>query len=361
MAQAPVLHDSGRIDLAVHRDEVRRALDLWTLRQPAVPRRTEPAALAEAQALVESVTVLAEQHRVARRAGGAPHPLAVARRVDAALERLRAAPTLQEFERSLPSELSWAGGFDRVLFSRIEMATWRPVSWFSVNGIADASEDRFRELVRGPAQPLQGGTVEAEVVRRRVSALVLDAHRTTGGVVPIIDVVGSDSYVVAPVLAGDRIVGMIHADIDGGRTLVEADRVAVQCFADGVGLAIERMSLTAQLLRQRDEIRAALDAAAEAVDQLTTAPVAFVAPEIAEVATAALPAPATYAERLTDREREVFDLLVAGATNGQIADRLTVSETTVKSHVKHILRKLRVANRAEAIAQFVKARAEGCA
>jgi DNA-binding NarL/FixJ family response regulator len=50
----------------------------------------------------------------------------------------------------------------------------------------------------------------------------------------------------------------------------------------------------------------------------------------------------------------VFALLVSGATNPEIADRLTVSETTVKSHVKHILRKLRVSNRAEAIAKYVR-------
>jgi DNA-binding NarL/FixJ family response regulator len=51
--------------------------------------------------------------------------------------------------------------------------------------------------------------------------------------------------------------------------------------------------------------------------------------------------------------------MVAGATNSQIADRLTVSETTVKSHVKHIFRKLRATNRAEAIARFIKAQAGG--
>nr|WP_173667326.1 helix-turn-helix transcriptional regulator [Frankia torreyi] len=56
---------------------------------------------------------------------------------------------------------------------------------------------------------------------------------------------------------------------------------------------------------------------------------------------------------LTPREREVLRLLAAGATNAQIANALTVSETTVKSHVKHILRKLRASNRAEAIARYL--------
>jgi DNA-binding NarL/FixJ family response regulator len=53
---------------------------------------------------------------------------------------------------------------------------------------------------------------------------------------------------------------------------------------------------------------------------------------------------------LTTREWEIFDLIVAGDTTRQMADRLVVSEATVYSHVKSILRKLGVHSRAEAIA-----------
>jgi DNA-binding NarL/FixJ family response regulator len=63
--------------------------------------------------------------------------------------------------------------------------------------------------------------------------------------------------------------------------------------------------------------------------------------------------------RLTPREREVLALLAGGATNARIAGRLTLSETTVKSHVKHILRKLGAANRAEAIARYARLAREG--
>jgi DNA-binding NarL/FixJ family response regulator len=58
--------------------------------------------------------------------------------------------------------------------------------------------------------------------------------------------------------------------------------------------------------------------------------------------------------RLTAREREVLALLARGATNTQLADRLTVAESTVKSHVKHILHKLGASNRAAAIACYVR-------
>jgi DNA-binding NarL/FixJ family response regulator len=51
---------------------------------------------------------------------------------------------------------------------------------------------------------------------------------------------------------------------------------------------------------------------------------------------------------LTHREREVLDLVATGATNQEIADRLTISLHTVKSHVRSILSKLHAANRRDA-------------
>ena len=52
---------------------------------------------------------------------------------------------------------------------------------------------------------------------------------------------------------------------------------------------------------------------------------------------------------LTEREREVLALMIEGLTNTQIAGRLTVSPSTIKSHVSNILSKLEVASRTEAV------------
>lgn len=52
---------------------------------------------------------------------------------------------------------------------------------------------------------------------------------------------------------------------------------------------------------------------------------------------------------LTEREREVLALLVDGLTNREIADRLYISDSTVKTHVSNILSKLGVATRTEAV------------
>jgi NarL family two-component system response regulator LiaR len=53
---------------------------------------------------------------------------------------------------------------------------------------------------------------------------------------------------------------------------------------------------------------------------------------------------------LTEREREVLALMVEGLNNTQIAGRLTVSPSTIKSHVSNILAKLGVSSRTEAVA-----------
>ncbi|HEV3389065.1 MAG TPA: LuxR C-terminal-related transcriptional regulator, partial [Solirubrobacteraceae bacterium] len=57
---------------------------------------------------------------------------------------------------------------------------------------------------------------------------------------------------------------------------------------------------------------------------------------------------------LTAREIEVMELLVHGATNKQIAERFVVTEGTVKAHVTHVYRKLKAANRAEAVHRYMR-------
>lgn len=57
---------------------------------------------------------------------------------------------------------------------------------------------------------------------------------------------------------------------------------------------------------------------------------------------------------LTDRELQVLSLVAEGATNREIAERLVISENTVSFHVKNILAKLHLKNRAQAVAYAIR-------
>jgi DNA-binding NarL/FixJ family response regulator len=61
------------------------------------------------------------------------------------------------------------------------------------------------------------------------------------------------------------------------------------------------------------------------------------------------PAPPKQLDELSDRERDVFRLMARGLSNAEIGNELYISETTVKTHVTHILQKLDLRDRVQAV------------
>lgn len=57
---------------------------------------------------------------------------------------------------------------------------------------------------------------------------------------------------------------------------------------------------------------------------------------------------------LTDREQEVFELLIKNKTTTEIAKLLHISEKTVRNHVSNAIQKLGVKGRAQAIIELIK-------
>jgi DNA-binding NarL/FixJ family response regulator len=90
-----------------------------------------------------------------------------------------------------------------------------------------------------------------------------------------------------------------------------------------------------------EEIEAAITAVARGEAALDPAVHAHV---LAGLSEPALP------DGLTPREAEVLTLIAEGLTNAQIAERLVVSQATVKSHVNHVFAKAGVRDRAQAVA-----------
>lgn len=57
---------------------------------------------------------------------------------------------------------------------------------------------------------------------------------------------------------------------------------------------------------------------------------------------------------LTKREREVFNLLILNKTTTEIANKLNISEKTVRNHISNAMQKLGVKGRASAVVELLK-------
>ena len=57
---------------------------------------------------------------------------------------------------------------------------------------------------------------------------------------------------------------------------------------------------------------------------------------------------------LTDREREIFSLLIDGMETKEISDFLFISEKTVRNHISNVMQKLGVKSRSQAIIELLK-------
>ena len=57
---------------------------------------------------------------------------------------------------------------------------------------------------------------------------------------------------------------------------------------------------------------------------------------------------------LTKREKEVFDLLIQNKITSEIADKLDISEKTVRNHISNVMQKLGVKGRAAAVVELLK-------
>jgi DNA-binding NarL/FixJ family response regulator len=98
-----------------------------------------------------------------------------------------------------------------------------------------------------------------------------------------------------------------------------------------------------------EEIAAAVQIVASGEALLAPTVTRMVIEEFARRAPAAAPVLPPAVAELTPREREVLDLLARGLSNPEICVRLVISEATAKTHVAHILQKLGLRDRVQAV------------
>jgi DNA-binding CsgD family transcriptional regulator len=209
------------------------------------------------------------------------------------------------------------------------------------------------------------------VLRRRAPMLVA---RRDPDAAPEESPFGDEApYVATPIMPAGRVIGVLCADRGApGRSLDERDRDALWAFSEGLGFALERAVLLERLRAQRKRVQGLMGAAAAAMEDINGGEVDLVSPDPEAQASPPSSAPLADAEEaisidsesgiedlLTKRELEVLSLMAAGTSNAGIADRLVISQYTVKTHVKSVLRKLRAENRAEAVSRYLLALRSG--
>ncbi|EIV92522.1 helix-turn-helix transcriptional regulator [Frankia sp. QA3] len=270
------------------------------------------------------------------------------------LARMRVLPHSTDLLDHACEELVRRCGFGRAVLSRVDEGVWRP--WLAYFSNGDEFESWFGRWVDQPIR-LEGRIPETRLLTECQPVAVYDTASTAVHRSIIVDSGRSDSYVVAPLMHGTSVVGFLHADHHpASRRVDDFDRDVLWAFAEGFSHLYERIVLAERLRTQRDQAREILSSAVESVSDFCDASIDF-SPHAAVGAmprTSVPPHPVPTGHpggELTARESEVLELMVAGATNGAIAETLVISEDTVKSHVKHILRKLGAVNRSQAIAR----------
>jgi DNA-binding CsgD family transcriptional regulator len=280
-----------------------------------------------------------------------------------ALEELGDAHTTTELSCRAPRAAERIG-FDRVLLSRIdEEARWVPESIFV------ARDERWGldilEAGRSNVRTLDDSLLETRIVHSGEPLTVLSTARAAGLHPELVAASRTRSYVAAPLTAARTVIGFLHADLYGQDQPVRpADRDVLWLYCDGLSELLVRATVTEHLRRLHDDLDAAITDPARIGSGRPPPPALEPVPRLRGTEpprTRAAPPPPAGTEvngpaaALSSREVEVVRLMCRGASNAVIARTLFISEGTVKSHVKHILRKLGAANRAEAAAIWLRA------
>jgi DNA-binding CsgD family transcriptional regulator len=271
------------------------------------------------------------------------------RRVQQAVLGLPSLGTLADIVAEAPGIACEACGVDRAMVSHVRDGHIAVAT--SLNRHDPQETEAFRRLARTVRADLVDAAPELEAVTTQLPVLVRTLpHYESEVMRATVELLRASEYVVAPIVHAGRVVGLLHADrLPAEAPLTELDRELIWLFATGLGWALRDAAVAHYYDTPAgiaggpsDVVESRL---ASLVHDLATGPGGWAEGELPPMLDDRL-------ARLTPREREVLVLLASGASNSSIAATLVVSEATVKSHVRGVLRKLEVANRTEAVACY---------
>jgi DNA-binding CsgD family transcriptional regulator len=251
-----------------------------------------------------------------------------------------------------PLVLSRRMSFRRTMISTIRGSLWLPQHLHIEGATGDPDSRRFLEFVDGAQFQLSVAPLETELVRKRTGALVTSPADDKRTFKKIVEVACCAGYVATPIVVQGRVIGMLHADRPEAHGSVTADHLdQLEAFAECLSIAFESAVLEEKSARQRSEVDNLCARVDDLVEEVGN-PAGAVATDLRRDVVRRTTQPQPDLRALTPREREIMEHVATGATNGQIARCLVISEGTVKSHLKHIAKKLNTPSRAAAVAVF---------
>jgi DNA-binding CsgD family transcriptional regulator len=250
--------------------------------------------------------------------------------------------------------LSREFAFARTMISTVRGSLWLPQHLHIEEEAADPHSRSLHEFIEGRQIQLAEAPLETELVRKRCGVFAPSPQEDKRVFREIMDASGCFGYIGAPITVQGRAIGIIHADRPEPHGIVTMEHLEqLEAFAECLSVAFESAALEEKAAQQRLEV----DNLCGNVDELLSRSGRLALWSLP----GAVPVPRhdTYYRReqpdspaLTSREREIMSHVATGATNGQIARCLVISEGTVKSHLKHIAKKLNTSSRAAAVATY---------
>jgi len=279
-----------------------------------------------------------------------------------AVGELRTITAPAEMLARAPEAMARASRLRRVLLSLV--GEGRLVGEAVTLGDSPAADARVLGALRDSPIRLEHPLIETELLRRR-RATIVDAAALHARVDQrLVEVMGWSAYAAAPLVVGRHVIGMIHADRGTDERVDVLDRDVLWEFTSLLAQAYESATLRRTLRHEREQTRTFLDWLGARSSELTDAPIRLgtmqrptqipLAPPVAAPGAGVRDDRVVFEGLLTRRELDVLRLLAEGNSNKRIAEALVISDGTVKFHVNSILRKLRVANRAEAVSRYLR-------
>jgi two-component system nitrate/nitrite response regulator NarL len=204
-------------------------------------------------------------------------------------------------------------------------------------------------MTRNPQLPIRSVTEPIKVALLTEDPLLRAGLSSLLAQVGSIDVVDRDAAEVA----------LWDAGTDGDKALVRLAEIRalpmpVVAVVGNESQASPALAAGARGVVLRDQVGPGIQAALAAVRSGLTVVDSALAEQLVPTPPVKPPVPATGKGQLTERERQVVQLLSEGLSNKLIADRLGISDHTAKFHVNGVMMKLGASTRTEAVVEAMR-------